>query len=273
MSYLQSRSATPHLPPNLEAEIFTTGEVLGVSLAGLHSQDTLRRISSDSGTRAIFSQSLTNHLVWGAMLDALPQYLSSFADGKDLFVRVEQDFKYPRYNYPLVLSHGDFHTGNVIMPLPDSGSAAPAVIDWEFAHLGRGINDDAAKFTASIHCILIDARCEDARGALATLLRKLLSGFCSGYRRTARQRWDENPNDVSLQLLRSAMLFHGTEMIVFASEFMSDSAALQEMLLVGVWYLRHACADADAFARQDLARLALEEDESIINSLFLNSAC
>ncbi|KAJ3498689.1 hypothetical protein NLG97_g932 [Lecanicillium saksenae] len=274
MSHIQNNAAAPHLPPNLEAQILAAGEILGISLARLHSQYNLSRIANYFSTQAIFSQSLTNHLVWGAMLDSLPEYLSTFADGKELFLRVEEDFKFPKYSYPRVLSHGDFHTGNVLMPSPNSGSVIPIVIDWEFAHLGRGINDDASKFTASIHCILIDARRDGCGASLVTLLRRLISGFCSGYRTTAQQRWDaKNAEDKNLLLLRSAMLFHGTEMIVFASEFMSESLALQEMLSIGVWYLRNACADAEAFASQDLAKLALEEDESIINSLFSNEIC
>lgn len=270
MSYLQSCTAEPDLSPNFETRVFATGQILGVSLARLHGQDTLSRILGNSSSRAIFAQSLTDHLVWGAMLDSLPEYLSTFDDAKELYQRVETDFKSPEYNYTRVLCHGDFHTGNVLVPSADSDAAAPAVIDWEFAHLGRGVNDDAAKFTASIHCILIDARRDSSKEPLAVWLRRLLSGFCGGYRETAQLRYDtENAEDANLPLLRSAMLFHGTEMVVFASEFMEDSLALKEMLAVGVWYLRCAGADATAFAKHDLAALALEEDEKIINSLFL----
>ncbi len=271
MSYLEDCAKLPALPPNLEAHIFSAGQSLGTSLAKLHSQKTLAEIARHPSTMAVFSQFLTDHLVWSAMLDSLPEYLSSFEDGNELYQRVESDFKTAQYDYSLVLCHGDFHTGNVMVSSASASPAAPAVIDWEFAHLGRGVNDDAAKFTASIHCILIDARRGNKNETLANLLRRLVSGFCSGYRETAQRRYDaKNPDDANLQLLRSAMLFHGTEMIVFASEFIPDSAALQEILSVGAWYLRRSCADANAFAKQNLAVLALEEDERIMGSLFLN---
>lgn len=270
MTYIERGSMIKEDSANVREQIARCGEALGVSLARLHSNETLKALSQRPHIESIFSQSLTDHLVWSAMLDLLPAYLKPFPDAEQLYQRVEEDFKRPKYTYPQVLCHGDFHTGNIMMPASVDATEPPAVLDWEFAHLGRGLNDDAVKFTASLHCALIDARNNENTRQLATILRLLIEKFSSGYRETARLCYSADPDDTALQLMRSAMLFHGTEMIVYGSEFMEDSAALPDMLAVGVWYLRRACEDMATFARQDLDLLRKEEDGMVITSLFLN---
>lgn len=264
-SYLQRSAKGESISPELETQIYSHGEILGTSLAKLHSQEALKAVCGHPETKNAFSQNLTDHLVWGAMLDDLPPYLESFTDAEELYKRVEDDFKRPQYHYPLVLSHGDFHTGNIMI---SPSHPTPIVLDWEFGHLGRGFNDDVPKFAASLHCMLIDARRRNPR--LAKLLRALLAGFRSGYRAKARRTCDvRDPRDETLRLLRSAMLFHGTEMIAFGSYFMGESAALREMIGVGMWYLRRAGADVEDFIRQGVEMLKEDEDEAMLSSFFL----
>lgn len=257
--------------PNLEPQINDAGVALGASLAELHSQHTIDQLSRFPKTVEILSQSLTNELVWAVMVDPLSKYLKSLPDGEELCRRVTEDIKTPNNNFPQVLCHGDFHNGNIMLPtgLPgQTDSIVPIVVDWEFAHLnGRGINGDAAELTAGLHCKLITARNDNP--PLAALIRGFLKGFCSGYRETAARRYRVRHNDVNLQLLRSALLFHGTEMISCAYEYASDSKAFEEIFGIGVWYLRRAGSNVEEFMSEDNMLQLEQEDESIVTSLFL----
>ena len=257
--------------PNLPSQITAAGITLGTSLALLHSQSTVDGIGQFPEIRDTLSQSLAQELVWAVMVDPMPKYLKELPGGDELARRVAEDFKTPKPALSAVLSHGDFHNGNIMFQnclanLHDK--LDPIVLDWEFAHLnGRGINGDAAEFTAGLHCKLIHARNNDP--ALARLLRGLLTGFCKGYRETARRRYRADKDDVDLQLLRSAMLFHGTEMVSCAFEYSSESKAFDDIFEVGVWYLRRAGKDMCEFVREKNLVLLREEDEGIVTSLFL----
>lgn len=264
------RWARMEYPPSLSSRIADAGRALGASLANLHSQFTVDKIAQFPETAKCLSQSLTQELVWAVMVDPMSKYLKDLPDGPELCRRVAEDFKTPMASLSAVLSHGDFHNGNVMLPksLPRSGhTLVPMVVDWEFAHLnGRGVNGDAAEFTAGLHCKLIKARKTDS--VLATFLRQMISGFCAGYRETSGLRYDTRPDNVNLQLLRSALLFHGTEMVSCAYEYSSESDAFCEIFATGVWYLSVAGENASEFAQEgNLAQLK-EEDEGIVTSLF-----
>lgn len=257
--------------PDLEFQINAAGITLGASLSRLHSQATIDKLKGRAKTAEILSQSLTNEIVWAVMIDPLPKYLKSLPDGDELCRRVTEDLKAPNTNFPQVLCHGDFHNGNVMLPISLPGPAdsiVPIVVDWEFAHLnGRGINGDAAEFTAGLHCKIITARNDNP--TLEKFLRIFLTGFCAGYRETATRRYRIEHDDVNLQLLRSALLFHGTEMISCAYEYSSDSRAFGEIFEIGVWYLRRAGSNVDDFMTEENMLLLGQEDEGIITSLFL----
>lgn len=259
--------------PNLPSQIAAAGVTLGTSLARLHSQETVDKLSRFPKTFEILSQSLTDKIVWAVMVDPMPKYLKSLPDGEELNRRVVEDFKVPNPNLPQVLCHGDFHNGNVMLPSslpgPDD-TIVTSVVDWEFAHFnGRGINGDAAEFTAGLHSKLITARTDNP--TLADFLRKYISGFCSGYRETASRRYSPQADDVNLQLLRSALIFHGTEIVSCAYEYSSDSKAFEEMFAIGVWYLRRAGSSAEDFMKDENLSQLKDEDEGIITSLFLST--
>lgn len=260
----------------LVSQVAATGKNLGTSLAHLHSAETVAALNSSPEIFETLSQSLTETLVWKVMVDPLPKYLQHLPDAEELCRRVTLDIKTPSPALSNVLCHGDFHNGNVVLParVPQPGEVvAPIVVDWEFAHLrGRGVNGDAAEFTAGIHVHLIKARTENE--PLAELLRALLQGFCAGYRHTAALRCGEGAEDgdVNLELMRSAFIFHGTEMISCAYEYQKESKAFEEVFAVGLWYLRMAGRDGDEFKNmvqsEGLNKLVEEEDEGAITSLF-----
>lgn len=108
------------------------------------------------------------------MCSALTSYLKDFCDGEELARRVAEDFKTPKPAFSAVLSHGDFHNGNLMFQdsLPGSDDKPdPIVLDWEFAQLnGGGINGDAADFTAGLHCKFIRAR------SMVTFLQSFFEG-------------------------------------------------------------------------------------------------
>ncbi|KAJ6784130.1 hypothetical protein PWT90_07280 [Aphanocladium album] len=254
--------------PNAEhlGDILTrTGETLGTSLANLHSHRTVEAIHAAPAIHETLSQSLTNELVWRVMVDPLPEYLTPLPDAEELCRRVTEDIKTPAARLSNVLCHGDFHNGNVMLAtkLPGPGSAVtPIVVDWEFGHLqGRGVNGDAAEFTAGLHGHWIEVRAEDER--LASLLQAVLRGFCQGYRQTAGLRCRPDAEDLNLQLLRSALLFHGAEMISCAHEYSAETKAFQELFAIGVWYLRRAEKDMVQFAEAGNLEKLREEDGGI----------
>lgn len=254
----------------LVSQVTQIGRYIGASLAHLHSRESVSKISRSPEISEILSQSLTNELVWHVMINPLPKYLKPLPDAEELCRRVTEDIKTPPAELSNVLCHGDFHNGNVLLPtaLPKPGeSVRPIVVDWEFGHLlGRGVNGDAAEFTAGIHCHLITARRENP--PYATLLRALLRGFCFAYRDTAQLFYRSDGKSSDVHLLRSALLFHATEMISCAYEYTAESKTFEEMFGIGVWYLRLAGKDVEEFAtKENLAKLA-EEDESVITSLF-----
>lgn len=255
----------------LEPALLRMGERLGTALANLHSHRTVTTLAASPAIHDTLSQSLTNEIVWRVMVDPLPDYLKDLPDAESLCARVVQDMKTPAPELTSVLCHGDFHNGNVMLPdhLPKTDEeSVPIVLDWEFGHLqGRGVNGDAAEFTAGLHCHWIKAR--GSNPALATLLSAVLRGFCGGYKKTAdlRCRKDAADRVLNLRLLRSAMLFHAAEMISCAYEYDKDSEAFEDMFKVGVWYLRTAGEDIEEFMKEENLQMLREEDGGIITSL------
>ncbi|KAJ3485397.1 hypothetical protein NLG97_g6823 [Lecanicillium saksenae] len=112
-----------------------------------------------------------------------------------------------------------------------------------------------------MHCHWIEARGKNDK--LAALIQAVVRGFCLGYRQTANLSCRHEAGDVNLQLLRSALLFHGTEMISCAHEYSADSTAFQELFSIGVWYLRHAGKDMAEFAEAGNLEKLREEDAPI----------
>lgn len=255
---------------SIDAELHAAGQQLGLSLAMLHSPATVVKVSESPGVAETLNQQLVDQVIWDVSVDALPDYIKGLPDKEELHRRVEEDFKTPRHAYPNVLSHSDFHLGNILLPAADAGPLIPAVIDWEFAHLrGRGVNGDAAELLAGLHYKLVAARNENPR--LAGLMRQFIKGFCSAYREAAKLEISKEVNaqdNVNLQLLRSSFLYHGTEMVNCAHEYVAESKSFGEIEQVGLWYLRTAGRDIDEFGSVENMKEVMTEDEGLLTSLF-----
>lgn len=266
-----ARSAKTAASPERDVKLSRLGSILGRSLAHLHSSKTMDVVKQQPHVAETLSLSLTDAVVWTGTMVMLPQYLEKFPDGARLYQRLVEDVKAPKYDYPECLVHGDFHTGNVMMSQDDTSGLEqrPVVIDWEFCNLhGRGINGDVPQFLSSLHCHLIGARTKDP--ACAHALRQFCRGFCSAYRDAASLRCKRDAGQVNCQLLRSALLLHGRDMVNYAIEFLGDDGEVDQMVNVGVWYMRRACDDMNGFVSDENWSLLRDEDEMFIQSLFLS---
>jgi hypothetical protein len=247
------------------------GNILGSSLATLHSQETALAIDAHSEAASALSRSSTDDVVWYLAMGMVPTYLADVPKRDVYYQRLVKDIKSPQYTYPLCLVHGDFNFGNIMLPLgEDAKSPRPGIIDWEFAaRNGRGVNGDVSEFLSSLHCRLISARRQPEQSTLAGLLRQLCQAFCNGYRQRAMLKCTMEAGDVSSQLYRSALLLNGRDMINYAQDACAQDEAFGDMMEVGLWYLERAGDDMAEFVMQSNCEELAREDEGLIRSLFM----
>lgn len=191
----------------------------------------------------------------------IQEYLTKFnvPNAQKLFHRVLAD--YQRVNMPegrcFIL--GDFTPGAILLAASGDGTQSMGIIDWEFSSEGRGANGDMAQFLAVIHLLLMAAPPGSQRHiALDSLIR----GLCSAYHKHSSRRLDQqgllmlSKSDVAqteprtgsqnLQILRSALVLHGREMINNAVEqewpapHKERNILVQETVQRCAWYLEKA---------------------------------
>lgn len=245
------------------------GFILGHSLAEMHSPETMCRINSSPEVSAVLSQSLTDDVVWYLSMDPFAEYVADIPKSDVYYQRLVKDIKNPAYVYPRCLVHGDFHFGNIMLPLASNSKNGmrPAVIDWEFANSnGRGANGDISEFLSLLHCRIISARRQKPR--LAKLLRKLCNSFCEGYRQRAGLKCSMRPEDPNSQIYRSALLLSGRDIINYANDACLKDESFDEMVKTGLWYLEVAGDDMNDFLREANRAILKDEDEALVQSLF-----
>ncbi|KAE8373778.1 kinase-like domain-containing protein [Aspergillus bertholletiae] len=256
--------------PKVKDVVSRIGNILGSSLATMHSRETAVAIESRPDVAEVLSQSLTDDVIWYLAMDLLPEYLANVPKGEIYYQRLVEDIKNPQYTYPACLVHGDFNFGNIMLPLsPDlDHDLHPAIIDWEFATSnGRGVNGDVSEFLSILHCRLISARRQQP--ALGDLLRQLCNSFCSAYCQRAGLECKMEKGDLNSQLYRSALLLNGRDMINHAHDSCDEDKTFDEMIKVGLWYLERAGDNMDDFLRESNRAELLKEDEGLIRSLFI----
>ncbi|KAB8071996.1 kinase-like domain-containing protein [Aspergillus leporis] len=256
--------------PKVKDVVSRIGDILGNSLATIHSRETAVAIESRPDIADVLSQSLTNDVVWYLAMDLLPEYLANVPKGETYYQRLVEDIKNPQYAYPACLVHGDFNFGNIMLPLTPNldHDLRPAIIDWEFATSnGRGVNGDVSEFLSILHCRLISAR--QQQPALRDLLRQLCNSFCSAYCQRAGLECKMEKSDVNSQLYRSALLLNGRDMINYAHDSCVEDETFDEMIKIGLWYLERAGDNMDDFLDESNRTVLPKEDEGLIRSLFI----
>lgn len=258
------------ISPKICKQVSRIGAILGHSLAEMHCQTTLQGLASQPVIEEILSQKLTDDAVWYLVMEPMPGYLAPFPHGDKYFQRLADDIKAPKYSYPPCLMHGDFNYGNIVLKTSSHSDdeIRPYVIDWEFAtSQGRGVNGDIPEFLSLLHCRLISARRQQP--SLGNLLRHLCNGFCSAYRAKAQMKCTMERDDLSTQLYRSTLLLSGRDIINFANYACDDDITSEEMVKVGLWYLKHAGDDMDEFLELSNQDELAKEDEGLVRSLFV----
>lgn len=177
-----------------------------------------------------------------------------------LFHRVLAD--YQRANMPeercFVL--GDFTPGAVLLAGFGNGMQSMGIVDWEFSSEGRGPNGDRSQFLAVLHLLLMAALPGSQRHSA---LDSFIQGVCLAYNRHSSRRLEQQDllmlsksdaaqteprtRSQNLQMLRSALILHGREMINNAVEqewqdspHKEHSVLVQEIVQKGAWYLERA---------------------------------
>ncbi|KAH7131013.1 kinase-like domain-containing protein [Dactylonectria macrodidyma] len=257
--------------PNAKSSVSRIGNILGRSLATMHSRETALAIESRPEITEVLSQSLTDDVVWYLAMENLPKYLANVPKSDIYYRRLVEDIKNPQHEYPACLVHGDFNFGNIMLPLsPDlDHDLRPFIIDWEFAtRNGRGVNGDVSEFLSILHCRLISAR-RQQQSTLGDLLRQLCNSFCSGYRQKAALECKMERGDLNSQLYRSTLLLNGRDMINYAQDACTEDETFDEMIKIGLWYLERACDNMDDFLQEPNCTELAKEDEGLIRSLFI----
>ncbi|KAK0392520.1 hypothetical protein NLU13_2015 [Sarocladium strictum] len=249
------------------------GHILGKCLAAMHSRRTADLIQTRPEDARALDRTDLDPVTWYLDMDIFPTFLSKEPKAEAYFDRLVEDYRGQKYTYPSCVAHGDFHFGNIILPLTQTPAeqTRPYIIDWEFStSRGRGVNGDAAQFLGILHCRLISAARQNSASPLTRLLRLLCRKFCEAYRERAALQCSMTAADPNSQLYRSAMLFCGRDMINYANDACAeDDEAFGEMMAVGLWYLEHAGDDMGEFVGQANRRDLANEDEGFIRSLFM----
>ena len=261
LEFLKNNAAT--LSSTTVASI---GAAVGNILAGFHA--TKLPIPPD-----VMKNDMTHDLVYLAAVEPVKEYLAGIPNGAQLYNRIEENFARPKYDCPAVLSHGDVHSGSVLIPEGSGSEAYPVVIDMEFSQLrGRGVNGDMAQLLSSIHCGLIAAETSGDTG-VASAISTFIESLCRAYQSASGMEFCRRADNVGAQLLRSSFILHGREVINYANDTCEDKGHAQKMVQVGVWYIERAGDDVEAFVAETNWAHMGDEHGMVIQSLFREVHC
>jgi hypothetical protein len=236
------------------------GSRVGEFFAQLHSPSTRQLVTT--ATSENLENPVTKDLILKAVVMTIEAYLTQFnvPNAQMLFQRVLAE--YQRVNMPeercFVL--GDFTPGAVLLAASGDGTRSMGIIDWEFSSEGRGPNGDMSQFLAVMRLLLMAAAPGSQRHIA---LHSFIQGVCSAYNKHSWSRLDQHDQlmfsksdaaqtelrtgSLNLQILRSALVLHGREMINNAIEqewpdsiHKERNVLVQEMVQKGAWYLEMA---------------------------------
>ncbi|PMD30381.1 hypothetical protein L207DRAFT_641646 [Hyaloscypha variabilis F] len=264
------------------------GSRIGEFFAELHSPTT--RDIMRTATSGKLENPVTKDLILQAAVMPIQEHLTQFEipNAQILFRRVLED--YQRVNIPeercFVL--GDFTPGAVLLAASGGGTQSMGVIDWEFSSEGRGPNGDMAQFLAVMHLLLMAAPPGSQRH---NALDSFIQGVCSAYQTHSSRRLEQQDllilsksdtaqtehrtKSQNLQVLRSALILHGREMINNAVEqewqdspHKERSVLIREMVQKGTWYLEMAGNSVDEMLGPANLKELIQGDGGVILSLF-----
>ena len=213
-----------HLGSSLSRSYYTTiGSKIGAFFALLHSPATLAQIlNSPSRGRHYLDNLGTKETVLKYSIKPVAFRLASFPSVLDasraqyLYQHIEAEWLREPSADELVLAFGDCWPGGILVS-PDPQDPAVGIVDWEFAHLGRGVNGDVSQLLAHFHLFHLAARWhQDEASSSASQI--LASSISRAYRRqsmAAGAPWTLfRPDSTSrAEKVRSALLAHGVEMV------------------------------------------------------------
>ena len=242
------------LKPGVDDICTRIGKRLGGFFARLHAPIT-RATLIDSLTQTeskLLTHTPTRKLVRYAAVEPIFDRLESHnvSDAEELARRVEEDFLRKPVQGESCFSLGDFHPDSILVsPLYKAyykhKDPIVAVIDWEFAGLDcQGANGDMAQFLACFQCYLLDVKTERG-GTTDTPVHKLVDSVMAEYAKFLTfhiSKSKENADELSLVVLRSALILHGREIINQAvdGEWKAGDCAVAEMVKTGAELIRLA---------------------------------
>ncbi|XXG96556.1 Cytoplasmic tRNA 2-thiolation protein 2 [Hypoxylon texense] len=117
------------------------GKTLGRWLRGFHEwagqRDELRRVVADNDGM----QQIKHMINFDTLLERIEQFPSILGDAEDAFTKVrDMDSEEWDVEDELQVIHGDFWTGNILLPdapIQEGADVLMFVIDWEMAQLGK----------------------------------------------------------------------------------------------------------------------------------------
>jgi Phosphotransferase enzyme family len=278
------------------------GRRLGGFLADLHSSSTLEKMGPKR--TAYFDNPGLKDVIHHNVIAQLQGRLLHFGidDALELYRRVEKDHLRPDDSWERSFVLGDLWTGSILLEWPKI-----CVIDWEFAGVGRGANEDMATFLAQLHLHLL--ACElgsKAHVSICALTRSTISSYRrQRYKISGEEMGEQSMNGESgarlrcntaadlpialLTAIRSAFIVHGRKMVNNAVErdwrckccvgkkvatninkvlAMKDCKLFANLMNRGIWYLRTAASDLRAFSQDDNWKEVLKEEGPILELFF-----
>lgn len=139
---------------------------------------------------------------------------------------------------------------------------------WEFSGIGRGANGDMVQFLASLHLMLLSLHQSNSRDSTDQVYKAVAtfqSWVCAAY--AALKLY---PRYASMELLRSALIVHGREMIYQAVErdWGAKGLSVSKMVQAGVWYLERAGENVEEMQEEGNWKELMEEDHGVVLRLF-----
>ncbi|KAF7509202.1 hypothetical protein GJ744_008262 [Endocarpon pusillum] len=271
-----SSGVTPISP----AEGVMIGQKLGSFFAGLHQRTNVEMIRNEPYHDPHFlKHDGMLDMVLEAAIRPVKEQLNLFPDlfphdaVSMVYQRVEDNFTRTSDDDEKVLALGDCWTGALLIGLGHpTGPPEVAVIDWEFACVGRGVNGDIAQLLAHL-CLFEIAAAWQGRADSGATIKAIMEGLIREYRSRSdalTQIWlaksklvAPEPHSLTARLLRSAFLAHGAEIVnnAFWKDWVCFSELccvrgpkekhqcklIQTMVRRGWWYLYHAREDEAGF--------------------------
>jgi hypothetical protein len=264
------------------------GSRIGEFFAKLHSPSTRQLVST--AISGDLENPVTKDLIFHAAVMTIQKYLAQFnvPNAQRLFHRVLADYQRVSMSEERCFVLGDFTPGAVLLAASGDGTQAMGIIDWEFSSEGRGPNGDMSQFQAVIHLLLVAAPMGSQRH---TALDSFIQGVCSAYNKHSSRHFEKQDlltlsksyaaqtlprtESQNLQILRSALILHGREMINNSVEqewpdspHKEPNVLVQEMVQKGAWYLERAGDTVEEMLDPANVQELVKGDEQVMLGLF-----